>query len=187
MSVTNDKKPLLVVFAGPNGSGKSTITRIVGKTANYSNADDVVSSTGMSYLEAARQVEERRLNSIRNREDFSFETVLSSDHSMNIIRRAKEAGYFVKCFFVLTVSPELNVHRVKSRVESGGHDVDAETIVRRYSKSLGNIKELLTLCDILHIYDNTVEPKRILRKHKESLMLFADSYWPVEKIVELIK
>ena len=32
-----------------------------------------------------------------------FETVLSSQYKMEILRKAKECGYFIKCVFVLTV------------------------------------------------------------------------------------
>lgn len=106
---------------------------------------------------------------------------------MNIVRSAKSAGYFVKGFFVLTVTPELNVRRVESRIALGGHGVEPQKVAERYYKSLGNIKELLSLCDILHIYDNTETPCRILRKHKDSLTLFPNSDWTVGKIVSLIK
>ena len=43
----SSKKPMLLVFAGPNGSGKSTILQFFEKVGEYTNADDVVSSTGM--------------------------------------------------------------------------------------------------------------------------------------------
>lgn len=43
-----DKKPMMLVFAGPNGSGKSTITQFFDIVGTYTNADDMVSATGMS-------------------------------------------------------------------------------------------------------------------------------------------
>lgn len=48
------KKPMLLVLAGPNGSGKTTITQYFEKVGEYTNADDVVASTGMSNVEAAK-------------------------------------------------------------------------------------------------------------------------------------
>ena len=60
-------------------------------------------------------------------------------------RKAKSEGYFIKCIFVLTIDPLVNVARVEARVASGGHDVDKEKIKSRYYKSLANIKELMTL------------------------------------------
>ncbi len=182
------KKPLLVVFAGPNGSGKSTIVEHFGLLEGYTNADDVVYSTEMTNYEAAQYVYERRNKYLSELKNFSFETVLSSDYSMDIIRKAHEKGYFIKCIFVLTKSPGLNAYRIRARVEQGGHDVPEEKIYDRYDRSLDNIKELVQICDILHIYDNTgKEPERIFRKHKEEdYKIFPNDSWNQEEILELI-
>lgn len=182
----NNIKPCLLVFAGPNGSGKSTIKSLFEIKGQYTNADDIVASTGMDNLEAARWVDKLRYESIKNKEDFSFETVLSSEYKMNILRNAKEAGYFIKCVFVLTADPKLNVYRVASRVSKGGHDVPTDKIIERYKKSLDNIKELMRLCDIVHVYDNTDRTERIIRKHKEDISIFPNAFWDEERIINLI-
>lgn len=44
----SDKKPMVLVLAGPNGLGKSTITPFLEIVGTYTNADDIVSATGMS-------------------------------------------------------------------------------------------------------------------------------------------
>ena len=106
---------------------------------------------------------------------------------MDILRKAKEEGYFIKCVFVLTVDPYINVARVEARVAQGGHNVEKDKIVSRYSKSLANIKELLELCDILHVYDNTIEPVRIIRKHKDDITIFANELWSEENILGLMQ
>lgn len=61
---------------------------------------------------------------------------------------------------------------VETRVASGGRNVDKDKIISRYFKSLANIKQLIELCDILHVYDNTVEPVRIIRKYKADFQYF---------------
>ena len=48
-----NRKPMILVLAGPNGSGKSTITTFFDKVGKYTNADDVVATTGMNNMEAA--------------------------------------------------------------------------------------------------------------------------------------
>lgn len=181
------KKPMVLVLAGPNGSGKSTITEYFEKAGTYTNADDMVAATGMSNEEAARLADEKRYASIAAKEDFTFETVLSSKYKLDILEKAKAEGYFIKCIFVLTVDPFLNVARVETRVASGGHDVDKEKIVKRYYKSLDNIKKLMEICDILHVYDNTIEAVRIIRKHKEDISIFPNELWTEEKILELLE
>ena len=181
-----NKKPMILVLAGPNGSGKSTITHFFDIVGEYTNADDIVASTGMSNIEAAKIVDKKRYEAIANKKDFTFETVLSSEYKLDILRKAKEEGYFIKCVFVLTVNPRINVARVKARVAQGGHDVDEEKIISRYTKSLNNIKELLLLCDIMHVYDNTVSPTRIIRKHKEDISIYPNQFWNDEQIHKLM-
>lgn len=180
------RKPMILVFAGPNGSGKSTITQYFDKVGTYTNADDVVEAMEMSNESAAKFVDEKRYKAIDERKDFTFETVLSSSYKLDILRKAKQEGYFIKYIYVLTVNPMVNVARVKARVSSGGHDVERETIIRRYKKSLNNIKYLIKICDILHVYDNTNRPVRIIRKHKEKVSIFPNDMWALEDILRLL-
>lgn len=182
----SDKKPMLLVFAGPNGSGKSTITQFLDIVGTYTNADDMARSTGMSNEETAIIADEMRYHSIALGEDFTFETVLSSQYKIDILKKAKAEGYFIKCIFVLTVSPSVNIARVEARVAQGGHDVDTDKIISRYYKSIDNIKVLMRLCDILHVYDNTDEPIRIIRKHKEEISIFPNDLWSEEKLLSLL-
>lgn len=181
-----NKKPMLLVLAGPNGSGKSTITQYFEIVGTYTNADDIVYATGMSNEKAATFVDEKRYDSITMKEDFTFETVLSSQYKLDILEKAKEAGYFIKCIFVLTADPLINVARVEARVAFGGHDVDKTKIIKRYYKSLNNIKVLMDICDVLHVYDNTDEPIRIIRKQKEDISIFPNDLWSEKQIMNLI-
>ena len=51
-----NRKPMLLVLAGPNGSGKSTITTFFEKVGKYTNADDIVATTGMDNTEAPKRI-----------------------------------------------------------------------------------------------------------------------------------
>ena len=182
----SDKKPMVLVFAGPNGSGKSTISEYLEIVGTYTNADAMVAATGMSNEDAALLADKMRYASIEAKEDFTFETVLSSHYKLDILEKAKAEGYFIKCIFVLTVDPHVNVARVAARVANGGHHVDEDKIRTRYHKSLSNIKRLMELCDILHVYDNTEEPIRIIRKHKADISIFPNDLWSEDRILELL-
>lgn len=100
------------------------------------------------------------------------------------VRSQRRSGFFR----IFTVDPQLNVDRVASRVPQGGHDVPVEKIISRYWKSRALLPELIEICDICHVYDNTDEkPVRIVRKHKQSLLVFPNEYWTEEELNELIK
>lgn len=180
------KQPELIVFAGPNGSGKSTISTPQWRIDPYTNADDMSREKNIDNLTAAQKVDALREESIKANQSFSFETVLSTPSKLDLIRRAKEKGFFIRGYFILTCDPELNIARIRSRVQSGQHDVPADKVRSRYVKSLANIPEFLSLCDVCHIYDNTDEPFRICRKHKKSLTVYGNEYWTEANIMNLI-
>lgn len=47
--------------------------------------------------------------------------------------------------------------------------------------------QLLNICDIMHVYDNTFEPVRIIRKHKDDISIFANELWSEEQILGLMQ
>ncbi len=83
------KKPMVLVFAGPNGSGKTTIKDYFNIVGTYTNADDLVKTTGMSNEEAAKYVDKLRYESIDAGKDITFETVLSSNYKIELLKYAK--------------------------------------------------------------------------------------------------
>ena len=108
-NILSDEKiilPEIIVFAGPNGSGKSTIKRMAKIKGVYINADDIKKTNLCTDLEAAQKAEELREKMLSEKNDFTFETVLSTERNLNLLRRAKEIGYFIRGIYVLTSSSD---------------------------------------------------------------------------------
>lgn len=185
MSENKILKPEVIVFAGPNGSGKSTITRMAKTAGRYINADDIKRSTLCTDLEAAQKAEQLRNLAIAEHADFTFETVLSTDRNLLLLKHAKEEGYFIRGIYVLTADPFINVARVSARVALGGHDVPKEKILNRYERALHLLPQLVEICDILHIYDNTEEPFRIFKKRKDVYYRWCNAFWNEQAIEQL--
>jgi len=181
-----DKKPEVIVFAGPNGSGKSTITTMANIIEPYINADNIKASIQCSDWEAAKRATALREQQVLHKKSFTFETVLSTTRNLKLLKKAKENGFFIRCIYILTVDPEVNVLRVRSRVASGGHDVPKDVIRKRYGKALELLPELIKICDVCHIYDNTKEPFRIFKKRKNELFFWESNLWKKEKILKLV-
>ena len=179
------KLPEVMVFAGPNGSGKSTITRMAKTVGEYINADDIKKSILCSDLEAAIKAEELREKLLIEKKDFTFETVLSTERNLILLSRAKESGYFVRGIYVLTTDVSINVARVNAREAFGGHGVPEDKIRSRYVKALALIPQLVEVCDILHIYDNTNEPFRIFKKRKDIYFHWENKYWDYNRITNI--
>lgn len=179
------KLPEVMFFAGPNGSGKTTITRMARTIGEYINADDIKRTVLCSDLEAAKKAEELREHMIEQKKDFTFETVLSTERNLLLLKRAKESGYFVRGIYVLTIDPQINIARISAREALGGHGVPRDKIVLRYNRALALIPELMEVCDILHIYDNTEEPFRIFKKRKNIYFHWESVYWSFAAIETL--
>lgn len=182
------KKPEIVVFAGPNGSGKSTIGNLLRPTNMvYINADDIQQALGCDNLEAAKIAEQRREEYVKTHQDFCFETVLSTDRNLNLLKRAAAEGFFIRCYYVLTVDPQINVFRVATRVAAGGHNVPVDKIITRYDRALDLVKELVPVCDVCHIYDNSLDaPYRIFKKRKDQCGYCPEAgLWLKEDIIAL--
>lgn len=180
------KKPEIVIFAGPNGSGKSTFTQLLKPPMDYINADEIKKTLKCSDLEAAQLAEKQREEHLEQMREFCFETVMSTERNLNLLQRAREKGYFIRCYYILTADSMINVWRVKARVESGGHDVPEEKIVARYDRALAQVKDVVKVCDICHIYDNSdSKPFRIFKKRKEKMFFDECNDWQYADICAL--
>ena len=101
MSVSQ-KKPEVVVFAGPNGSGKSTFTELLKPPMDYINADEIKKNLKCTDLEAAQLAEKQREKHVEQMNEFCFETVMSTERNIRLLEKAKQKGYFIRCYYILT-------------------------------------------------------------------------------------
>jgi predicted ABC-type ATPase len=190
MENNNRPRPVVLAFAGPNGSGKSTITAGVPIVGAYVNADDIKKQLGVSDMDAAKLAEAQRRALLENDADFTFETVLSTDRNLLLLKEASKRGYDVQCLYVLTRNAEINAARVKKRVLGGGHDVPEEKIKERYRRALALLPELVKVCDFLAVYDNSHDaavgaPDLIFRKAGNAWEIFPNELWSLDELKRL--
>jgi predicted ABC-type ATPase len=186
MQKSSGKLPEIIVFAGPNGSGKSTITKMAKVLEPYINADDIKRTNYCSDMEAAKFAETMREKAVSEKKSFTFETVLSTDRNLKLLKKAKENGYFIRCIYVLTTDVNINIFRVESREKLGGHGVPEDKIRSRYNKSIALLPELVKICDVMHIYDNSIIPFRIFKKRKTEFFFWENEEWDKSKIEKLV-
>lgn len=164
----SEHRPVLIVIAGPNGSGKTSVTSKILyhewlEDSEYINPDNVARdvfgdwNNQESVLKAANYCNKWREKCLSERKSHIFETVMSAADKVDYILRAKEAGFFIRLFFVSTESPTINAKRVANRVLNGGHDVPIPKIISRYDKSIANCIALAPYVDRLYVYDNSIE------------------------------
>lgn len=178
--------PEVMAIAGPNGSGKTTVSALTVARGTYINADDIKRATHCTDLEAAVEAERLREDCLAHQVDFTFETVLSTPRNLLLLRRAREQGYFVRCIYVLTASEDINVARVRAREMAGGHGVPEEKVRARYRRAISLIPEIVAVCDIMHVYDNSGPvPFRIFKKRKREFFAAPNEFWDLDAIARL--
>lgn len=93
---------------------------------------------------------------------FTFETVMSSPDKIDFMREAQAQGYRTYLYFVATDDPEINISRVKLRVEQGGHDVPEDLIRTRYVRSIGLLHGACRVANRAYVFDNSGEAHELL-------------------------
>ncbi|WFR97505.1 zeta toxin family protein [Rhizobium tumorigenes] len=163
-------QPSCIILGGPNGSGKSSAYAKLKLEGVWINADEIAkeltgASDGRAAAMAAGRAAIRKLaEMIETRTSFVYETTLSSQQAINLMRDAKAAGFSVGLYYVALDSVETNIERVRQRVEAGGHDIPDDDIRRRYVGSLDKLGAALTHADEALLMDNSgLEPHEVFR------------------------
>lgn len=80
---------------------------------------------------------------------------MSHESKLDLMRRARECGFYVTLLFVCTDDPLINVARVNARVQRGGHSVPEGRIVARYGRAMQNLFKAVAICDQTKLFDNS--------------------------------
>lgn len=165
---TAEHKPELIIIAGPNGSGKTSITQKFlhhewAEGTTYINPNQIAKdmfgdwNDSEAVLKSANYCAILREECLIKGKSFVFETVFSAQDKIDFVLRAKEAGFFIRIFFISTSNPAINASRIAKRVMEGGHDVPITKIISRYNKSIQNCKTVSSIIDRLYVYDNSID------------------------------
>ena len=143
-----------------------------GQSTIYINPDQVAKdifgdwNNSEAVLKAANYCSELREECLKLKKSFVFETVFSAQDKIDFVIRAKQAGFFIRIFFISTSNPAINASRIAKRVMKGGHDVPIAKIISRYNKSIQNCHTVSSIIDRLYVYDNSIDnadPRPLLR------------------------
>ena len=155
----------LYIIAGCNGAGKTTasftILPEILDCREFVNADEI--ARGLSpfqpekvAFEAGRIMLNRINELLLAKENFAFETTLSTKSYKNKIIEAKESGYQTTLLFFWLQSADIAKERVRTRVLEGGHHIEADVIERRYIRGITNLFDIyLPIIDGAFIFDNS--------------------------------
>jgi replicative DNA helicase len=81
---------------------------------------------------------------------------MSHPSKIEILVRAKEAGYTVLLYFVGTDDPQTNIERVALRVNQGGHAVPDDKVRDRWHRTMLLLQHAIRSSDRAYIFDNSL-------------------------------
>jgi predicted ABC-type ATPase len=90
---------------------------------------------------------------------FAFETVMSYPDKVDFLQKAQQHGFRTYLYYIATEDPEINIARVKHRVETGGHPVPEKNIRSRYQSSLSLLLNAVNYSNRAYIFDNSEHEK----------------------------
>lgn len=158
ITLSLDRRPVMVAVAGPNGAGKTTFyhahLRWIG--LRFVNADVLGRELNMDAYAAARAADALRQALVRERQSFVFETVFSDPvgDKLGFLRQASQSGFNVVLCFIGIASPTVSNERVAMRVSQGGHDVPPEKLVSRFPRTLANLRAAIRALPHVLVFDN---------------------------------
>lgn len=181
-------KPIFWIIAGPNGSGKSSLynrTDIEGWGGSVwiINPDlltaKIVESEALdaqaANLAAVQRVEDWLEASLNAYQTIGVETVLSSGKYRRLVELAKRRGFEIRMIYVVLDSVNLQLDRIRERVAQGGHDVPADKVSARRTRSFEQLAWFARHVEECLIFNNSVgKPERAGQMKDGSLVCYPD-------------
>ena len=148
---------IYTVIGGVNGAGKSSLTGVL-KTERSDlgkiiDVDKLAVQYG-SFIEGGKAAVQTQEMYIREGISFTQETTLSGQRPLRMIREAKEAGYYVRLFYVGISSAQEALKRIENRVSKGGHNIPKDDVLRRFDERNEALAKVLDYVDEAVLYDN---------------------------------
>lgn len=179
--------PALWIIAGPNGSGKSSaygmasVDEPMGSiwiinpdllTARIRDQEGLELTE--ANLAAVQRIEAWLDASIETHQTIGVETVLSTGKYRRLVTHARQRGFVINLIYVFLDSAELNIERVRTRVEKGGHNVPEERIRSRRVKSFDQFGWFFVQADSVDVFDNSgATPRRVMSKRGSEIVVLA--------------
>lgn len=149
---------IYTIIGGVNGVGKSSLTGVLKDSRTdlgmIIDVDKITAELGGNLLSGGKAAL-RKIDFCLKRElSFTQETTLSGYRTEKTARLARDLGYLVRLYYVGLDSVEESLSRIQNRVNHGGHDIDREDVLRRFSGRWEALAAILPYCNEAVFFDN---------------------------------
>ena len=133
------------IIGGIDGVGKSSLLGVLRA---------VRTDLGLVVDEKEKAASERIETALTDGISFSYETTLHGEFSKELCRRAKDAGYAVRLYYVALDPVEENLLRTKNRAKNSGANAIPQEVQNQYAHRIDDLTVMLPYCDCADFYDN---------------------------------
>lgn len=167
------------IIAGPNGCGKTTLYRSVLKDCGIVlgeriSADEIRKKQGLCDFGAARVVDLRAKQCIKDDISFNQETTLAAVTFLDaFVLPAIESGYQVYMYYTIVATPKLAHKRAeegKNIRKDRDHSVDFDVLKKRFFLSQKVFPRIFPYCSYVEVFDNTNDMDLIWRTDNGELV-----------------
>lgn len=146
------------IIGGVNGCGKSSLTGVL-RTEMHDlgriiDVDKLTAGLDGDALAGGKLALQRMEDCLSAGICFTQETTLSGHRPVVMARRAADAGYYVRLYYVGLDTVEECLARIRNRVERGGHGIPEEDVRRRFAGRFAALAAVLPYCNEATFYDN---------------------------------
>ena len=100
---------------------------------------------------------------------------MSGRTAVGWLREARDAGYFIKTYFLWVRDPETTIRRIRQRVVEGGHNITEDVSRRRFFKTIHNFFALYRpLMSSWKLLENEESGPRLLAVEKQGRLVVQD-------------
>ncbi|MBQ9968038.1 MAG: hypothetical protein IJO88_04890 [Oscillospiraceae bacterium] len=146
------------IVAGVNGCGKSSLTGVlrteIDDLGKIIDVDKITASCGGNLLEGGKKAIAMIEECLEKEICFTQETTLSGRKTLDTVKRAIAKDYYIRLYYVGLDTMEESLLRIENRVKRGGHDIDTDTVMKRFGKRFDDLLAVLPYCNEATFYDN---------------------------------
>jgi predicted ABC-type ATPase len=146
------------IVGGVNGTGKSSFTSALKVNSTdlgvIVDVDQITAAVGGKALAGGRIALKKINDCLEKGVCFTQESTLSGSFVQKTAKKALDAGYFIRLYYIGLDSAEESLARIANRVRRGGHDIPQEDVLRRFADRWKALAAVLPYCEEAHFYDN---------------------------------
>ena len=149
---------IYTLIGGVNGAGKSSLTGALKEERSdlgvIVDPDKITQALGGDEYAGGKLAVQRIEDALQRGENLTQETTLSGGYPRRLVKRAKQAGYTVRLYYVGIDTLQDCLQRIQNRVAKGGHDIARTEVERRFFRRSRDAVKILPYCDEAKFFDN---------------------------------